>query len=272
MNEIEYLEALGLTSYEAKAYNALVSTGAADARTISDKSRVPFGRIYDVLESLAGRGLVDIQESRPKRFLCVNPSEAIRKLLDSKNKELTGLTKMASEIEQKLTKRLFGVPKESIFWSVEIGKGCRESYLKKMQETNREILAYINIERSSILENEIKEYTGIVQQLIHKGIRVRLLIGYDDVEKTKKIISPLVNHLKFLDKLEVRFVSIPSDSFEVIDSEKVILKVRNPVRLNENLAAIFIWQTDLAKELERTFEEMWQKGTSNLGTGHTHGI
>lgn len=57
------LQTYGFTQYEAKAFLTVVETGTASAYQISKASGIPRARIYDILESLAGRGVVMTEES-----------------------------------------------------------------------------------------------------------------------------------------------------------------------------------------------------------------
>ena len=65
---VEQLEALGLSSYAARTYVALVSLGDGTAKEVSEISDVPRTRVYDAVEELRKQGLVDVQQSTPKRF------------------------------------------------------------------------------------------------------------------------------------------------------------------------------------------------------------
>lgn len=69
---IEQLEAFGLSAYAARTFVALVSLGSGTAQDVSDVSDVPRTRVYDAVEELRGRGLVDVQQSTPKRFWAIS--------------------------------------------------------------------------------------------------------------------------------------------------------------------------------------------------------
>ncbi|MCI4328294.1 MAG: hypothetical protein L3J86_01805, partial [Thermoplasmata archaeon] len=53
---VEVLGKVGLTTYEARAYIALVARGVGDATTIAQTARIPRTSAYKVLESLAEKG------------------------------------------------------------------------------------------------------------------------------------------------------------------------------------------------------------------------
>jgi sugar-specific transcriptional regulator TrmB len=48
---------------------------------------VPYGKIYTVLEALAGKGFVEIQSSRPKKFRSVDPALALDSFLEKRKAE-----------------------------------------------------------------------------------------------------------------------------------------------------------------------------------------
>jgi len=77
---IEQLKKLGFSEYEAKVYITLVGIGKATAREIYEVSGVPRARVYDVLDKLASKGFVDVEDGEPKRFKAVEPRKVIERL------------------------------------------------------------------------------------------------------------------------------------------------------------------------------------------------
>ncbi|WP_114579389.1 TrmB family transcriptional regulator [Saliphagus sp. LR7] len=69
---VDHLEALGLSTYAAQTFVALQSLGEGTAREVSDIASVPRTRVYDAAEELQSWGLVDVQQSTPKRFWAVS--------------------------------------------------------------------------------------------------------------------------------------------------------------------------------------------------------
>lgn len=72
---------LGLTQYEAKAYLALVSRDRYTAAELARESGIPRQRVYDVLGSLAERGLVQVRPGQVVRYSAVEPQAAIGRLM-----------------------------------------------------------------------------------------------------------------------------------------------------------------------------------------------
>lgn len=74
---IPLLKSLGLNEYEAKVYFTLIGLKRATARDIHEISRVPRGRIYEILHDLAGRGFIGVEEGSPNCYYLLDPDEVI---------------------------------------------------------------------------------------------------------------------------------------------------------------------------------------------------
>lgn len=75
---------MGLNEQQARAYLALLDVPTATANDLSKTSRVPRAKLYEVLESLNRKGLLDVIPETPQRFRA-NPVSA---LYDTRVEEL----------------------------------------------------------------------------------------------------------------------------------------------------------------------------------------
>lgn len=75
---IEQLERFGLSNYAARTFVALSTLGRGTAREVSQVSEVPRTRVYDAIDELHDRGLVDVQNSSPKQFWAISAETASR--------------------------------------------------------------------------------------------------------------------------------------------------------------------------------------------------
>ena len=73
------LERLGLSSYEARAYMALVAHGYGDANTIATTGRIPRTSAYKVLQRLKDKGFANATSGRPVIFKPEPPAEIKQK-------------------------------------------------------------------------------------------------------------------------------------------------------------------------------------------------
>ena len=75
---IEQLEQFGLSAYAARTFVALASLGTGTAREVSRVSEVPRTQVYDAVDELHDRGLVDVRNASPKEFWGVSGDTASR--------------------------------------------------------------------------------------------------------------------------------------------------------------------------------------------------
>ena len=59
------LAKIGLNRYESSVYLTLLKQDSMEASKLSHASKVPIGKIYEVLKALKNYELVEIQPSRP---------------------------------------------------------------------------------------------------------------------------------------------------------------------------------------------------------------
>jgi sugar-specific transcriptional regulator TrmB len=85
------LTSCGLSEYESKAYASLVFIGPSKAGEISRDSNVPQSKIYEILDQLMDKQLVEMFDGRPKEFKAVEPETALRNLLEERSRELDAL-------------------------------------------------------------------------------------------------------------------------------------------------------------------------------------
>ena len=65
---IEEIQKLGLNSYEAKVYLALLERASLSVSEVSKLSKVPRTRVYDVLNDLVTNGLASLKPGKYKKY------------------------------------------------------------------------------------------------------------------------------------------------------------------------------------------------------------
>ncbi len=72
------LREMGLNAYEIDAYIVLLEGGQMTAMEISEEAKVPYSKMYEVLNSLKEKGWIKSSETRPFKYYPVPPLEATR--------------------------------------------------------------------------------------------------------------------------------------------------------------------------------------------------
>ena len=126
------------------------------------------------------------------------------------------------------------------------------------------MLSYAELQTISPFDKDkkvwIDEFLRVTTNLIRKGVRIKLLIGNNDESNLKDLMPLVIPFLDDLTNMDIRIIPTISNHFDIIDGEKVQLKVRNPVRPEEYFASIFVWQKEFAQELRGKFNELWMDG------------
>ncbi len=266
---IEKLKKLGLTGYEAQAYLTLLKLGDAEADEIAINAKIPMGRIYNVLSSLEETRLVRAQDTRPRRYACVEPEAALERL--SKNK-LDELKQISSEIEtlaDDLKSELSGVEArktEKSFWTVAIGEESHGLVRECISGSREELLVFMASRMTSerlkkdLLNEEHLELINALSDALKRGIEIKAILSKDvdfSLLEESPAIQKLLEHLE--SKFNCRLAEIPATPFDIIDGENVLLQMLNPLNPEELFAVVNIRDVKLAEELRKKFYAIWEK-------------
>lgn len=117
---VELLQELGLKEYQAKSFVALSRLPHGTAKEISEISDVPRTRVYDAVQVLEEKGLVEIQTTTPKQFRAVPIAEAAETLrkeynarIESLETKLSGIESVSSEEEHVVTNDVWALGDET---------------------------------------------------------------------------------------------------------------------------------------------------------------
>ncbi|MGQ9506278.1 MAG: TrmB family transcriptional regulator [Candidatus Bathycorpusculaceae bacterium] len=183
----QILREIGLNTYEIDAYFALLEGGQMTAMEISKKAKVPYSKIYEVLNSLKEKGWIKSVESRPNKYYPLSPIEALTTTkirLEDKYKywEQT----IASELQPLYDRREL-VERPDIL--ILHGK---QAVLAKLEETMRKATKEIMIAAPKIAKDTIALTTVSLEALQKTRLNIKLMVAgkpeeWKNIEKLKGI-------------------------------------------------------------------------------------
>jgi len=249
--ENELIE-LGLGNYEAKALNLLLSK-KLNLRQISDKTNIPFGKVYSVIKSLKEKDFVQETKTRPKLIYVENPSIVISPLIEkkqSRDKKITSkLKQYVSEIDKSRGNK-------GVFF--QIGTTIEENkeiQLRTFNEAKEEVLQILNIHHKpksnrkskTLWEKSITDATK--RGVIFKSIYPKNIVLPTILEKLNKN-KP--------DKLQVKRFDTDFVRCDIIDNDKVLIKLvqQDPIQFG---GVFFIQDENLNDNLRKIFFELWEQ-------------
>lgn len=258
------LKDLGLSEYEASAYRALLETGPATAKELSDASGVPMGRIYDVLGSIEAQHLIRSQAaSRPKKYVAVEPETALERLLEDRKRELEEKAEQYESVVAELTRDLEDPSSpEDGFWTAALGPDDSLSLLLERIDAAEEHLRIITGTPSSSFE--VGDVGGQVidhlERALEADVRVSMLIDREldhqlPADVTERYASAIVGYEDF----EVRVAESSIDgNVTIVDEREVCLEVLNPLDPDESFALINLKDVGFASDVNAEFDPIWE--------------
>lgn len=207
---IEQLEQFGLSAYAARTFVALSTLSSGTAKDISDISAVPRTRVYDAVDELQERGLVDVQQSSPKQFWAISAETAQRKFeqeikhrTDRLNSALRALGPSQPKQEQR------GV------WTVDGQPAVTDRVLEFVRAADDEIV-YMTVEEL-LTEDIIDELAAAAD----RGVTIRLAGISPPVQQ---LIRERVTDVELFDSLWL-WSDTPAGRLLMVDREQTLVSV-----------------------------------------------
>lgn len=252
---VDELTTLGLSSYEARVYVALVENGVMTADDVATEADVPIGRIYDVLNSLADRSLVRADDGRPRTYAHVEPSMAIDRVLGRRRNELETkrgeYERTASSARRNLTALVEEVQTEQFATSAFHDVAARDLLVERFGSAAIEIRIYVD---SIAFRSEICDaFVTQLEACLDDGIDVRLLATEFDPA------SPPFTRLLDSGVRIRRTETVPHQRFVVIDDREVCVEILDPVHADDLLAVVNFRDDGIAADLASSFDECWRR-------------
>jgi sugar-specific transcriptional regulator TrmB len=257
------LRDLGLSEYEARAYRALLKTGATTAKELSRASDVPMGRIYDVLNSLEQYNLIRSQAaSRPKKYVAVEPETALDRLLASKRRELEEKVEQYERIVDELVDELDAAePVQGQFWTAAVGpEETLDLLVERLTAADDDLVMVAGTPSPQFDLGTVG--TRVVEELeaaLDRGVSISVLITPELVETLpesvgERYVAELASHPEF----SVRTSKNLQGTFNLIDDVEVCIEVPNPLDPGEPFAMIDLKDPEFAADLREMFDPRWQ--------------
>ncbi|MEM5812917.1 MAG: helix-turn-helix domain-containing protein [Candidatus Aenigmatarchaeota archaeon] len=265
-NVLDALRNIGLNLYERKLWVALLSKGSATAGELADISNVPRSRCYDVLESLADKGFVIIQPSKPMRYVAIKPKEALEKakkrLLQKTEEMIKRIDDLASseiikELEKIYTEGIKVIRPEDFSGALR-GRDAYLEQIETMLENAKKSAKFLLTEQAlqEIYEKKLKA----LEKAWKAGIQIK--IAAPITKKTEQIVKELKKYAQIKDISNVEHVNRLLSRVCSIDGKHILLSLTDDIKTKPNEDIAFWAQSNHAagEFFEPIFDLIWEKG------------
>ena len=229
---MEEYEEFGLTKNESKVYEQLVRLGKIGSGDLSRESGVSYSKIYNILDSLINKGLVEVIPEKSKKFIPTSPKHLIE-FIEEKQKKLEKAKEKAKKMKQ------FYDIKEKNPVMMALGKKGFYKIVKELKD----------VEKYSYVMKYTSEYRpdwiGYLKANIKKGKDIKTLTRYD--EETEKNVKKYLKINK-----NIRKFSNEGVAMSVIDGEEVMIS------LIKSNVTLLIKDKPFVKIMKKMFEETYK--------------
>ena len=227
---IEKLRVLGLNSYEAKIWVALLSRGVSSAGELSDISNVPRSRSYDVLESLEKKGFIVMKIGKPIKYITVPPEEVLERVKSKVQEEATTQSKILDTLKDSdVLKELSLLHNQGVdlVEPTDLTASFRgrskvyEQILLMLKEAEKEFIL-VTTEQGLIREAEY--FARAFKRASERGVKIKIAAPLS--KKSKDAVALLSSYAQIKDvgdKIKARFVITDGEeiTFLLFDDEEV---------------------------------------------------
>ncbi|MDQ3493029.1 MAG: TrmB family transcriptional regulator [Chloroflexota bacterium] len=252
---IRRLTRLGLTSYEAKAYLALIRRDSFTAAQVARQAALPRQRIYDVLSSLVEKGLASARPGSVVKYAATAPELAIDRLINAHRMDLAELETEARQMVAEMTPAwTAGQAESDPLEYIEVLRDRRainERFAELQASVKHEILVFTKPPYATPPQENVE---GLEVTRSHRARSVYELSAFDDpafVRGVKAFVAA-GEEARFVPQLPLKLV--------IIDETIVMFGMEDPIAGSSDLTIVVVEHPSLAKTLKLAFDATWATG------------
>jgi HTH-type transcriptional regulator, sugar sensing transcriptional regulator len=252
---LDRLQRLGLTSYEARAYLALLRRDSSTAAETARLAGLPRQRVYDVLSSLVDRGLASTRPGKAVKYAATSPEQALEHLLTQHRQQLAALEQDTAAMRDTLQPAyLAGQEHTDPLEYIEVLRDRRainERFAELEAGIKDEILVFTKPPYATpVFEHD----EGLEVVSSHRARSVYEYSALDDPRSAEAIRRYIQagEEARFVGELPLKLV--------IIDERIVMFGIEDPVAGSSILTMIVVDHPSLARLLKIAFEAVWASG------------
>jgi sugar-specific transcriptional regulator TrmB len=272
MSDIDLLQKIGLSKYQALIYACLLRKGPLDARILSGESHVPMGKIYETLSQLLINEIIIEHSGRPKKYEAIIPEIAFQRIYMKyyveHEKQRDDLKNTITQLEQGLERKNQTSPNLQDLQIMYNNEDILNYFIRIHNEAKKEVI-YVTQIRYGSFNSEPDERTlhslmNNLVSLLKRGISVKII--YPDspyLNFFSRIISCVQDddtRQLYHELVEIRICNT-EHNFILVDKTTCIFEPEDQRNLARPYAMIRIRDAVLNSQLRGVFQELWENAT-----------
>lgn len=213
-NVLELLADIGLSKYESKVYLSLVSEGVSTAKNTSDITGIPYGKVYEIINSLSYKGFAMMLPSKPMKYKAISPQQVIASIKNDTQQRFENIkTDLLKEIEPLFEKNKNFSGSKNNFLVI----NGRANIVKRTDELIKKAKKNINIQCSANSLSRLILHKEALKQADSKRVKISVA-GVTNKENLEEIDSLRFCGLKHINSSKNNFISIDGEESLIIES------------------------------------------------------
>lgn len=255
-SDLSGLQEMGLTEYEARAYQALLRQSHLSATELIKIAAVPRGSIYDVLNQLVQKGFCSVVPSSVKKYVATPPTLAIESLIEArKRSELAAHERWMAKAKalEQLHEQSTGSPAPLDYFHV---LTSRPGVVRRAEELE-------NSARSELRSFNKRPYADSrmgarpsVKGAIERGVRDRSIFEFQE-DEPEPFIEMVAEYSAA--GVEARVADALPLKLIIVDADSVLISLRNLSAAPSNLTSLLAEHSELTSTMIELFEARWER-------------
>ncbi len=255
--QVQSLMELGLNSYEAKAYLALMGRDSFTAPQVADRSGVPRQRVYDVLNSLVEQGLaIGRPGKRGVKYTAVAPDIALNGLIRREEQRVSRLAfSTGSLVTTLLQEYQAGLEENEPLDYIEVLRGSQsihQRFSEIQEQAEDEILIFTKPPYATPIDQNESGMKALKRKVVARSVYE--FSAFDD-PVTTRVISSFSSEGE-----QVRFVETLPLKLVIVDEAIVIVGMEDPIAGRKELTTLVVENSRMAQFMKIAFETVWASG------------
>jgi sugar-specific transcriptional regulator TrmB len=267
------LTALGLNRYEAAVYVSLLGRHQFTAAEVATYADVPRQRVYDVLKSLAVKGLCMERPGKRKRtYSAVDPTIALPSLLTAYQEQ------QALENQHRLTVLEGVLPKLNHMFSSGQAEDDPLDYIEVLTDRHQvaervmtlsgqaaeEILMLFKLPLVASVEENMVEAQAVAGRTTRRGIYENTIVEDSQLFGLVQQFHALGERIRLVPELPIKV--------NLYDERTAVILLQDPVSGQSSLTCLVIEHASMARALKVAFEALWAQGVDFETFCKQHGL
>ena len=252
---LDALKSIGLNLYERKIFVALLARGVATAGELSQIANVPRSRSYDILESLAEKGFVVVQPSKPIRYVTLAPKDALERTKENLKKKHDEMVERINSMKSSpIVTELEAIYKEGLnlvqpFEMTGTIKG-RHAINQHLNSLFKKAAKEIRIVTTEGGLNELySNHYNSLKRITKRGVKLKIVAPVSDTTPVKA----------FSEIAEMKNIKKPLNRVYTIDDKHMVFALTDDKKIHQTQDVAFWAQSQHAIRsfVEPFFNNAW---------------